>query len=144
MELIKLLRNDDLAAVKKIQSLIKQPCETHRNYQIWVAIDEILQEWASSQSQSSNDELPPYPDRGDVQRWIAEREEPRFASMQNLDSSQWNRLWKDSGVDTGTNAFGAISELLGMDPSDPAISNAVPLMTTAVLDAGVRGKNKIR
>ena len=64
--------------------------------------------------------------------------------MQNLDSSQWNRLWKDSGVDTGTNAFGAISELLGMDPSDPAISNAVPLMTTAVLDAGVRGKNKIR
>lgn len=142
-ELLKLVRNDDLAAVKKIQALIKQPCETHRNYQIWVAIGEIIEEWDSSQSQLSDDEPPPYPDRADVQRWIARRKDPCFASMQSLDSKGWDRLWEDSGVDTGTNAFGYISALLGMDLDGPAFSGATPIITTAVLDPGVRGKGKM-
>lgn len=131
-ELIKLLKNDDLDGVKKIRSLIRRPCETHRNYQIWVAIAEVIKE--------SDGVLSKFPDRADVQRWIAGRKDPCFVSMHNLDSKGWDRLWEDSGVNTGTNA---ISEFLGMDLSDPAFSDAAPLVRTAVLDPGVRGKARL-
>jgi len=147
-EMGRLRDNGDKDGIRKLQDLVKPPLETHRNYQIWIAIDEVLKEWAVTQNQStqsttsgpSPDEAP-FPTTSDVRRWIdAHPADSRFDTIRNLDEKGWFRLREDSGINVGEKAFHVLLALAGLSVSDVDMTGWDDFHPTSVLKRGGRGK----
>lgn len=139
---------EDMDGIRELRELIKLPRETHRNYQIWLAIDEVLKEWAIAHQQSMqstcNRSLSgevPFPTTSDVRRWIAAHPaDSRFGAIRTLDEKGWNRLRNESGVNVEKQAYNMLAELSGLKLSAAEFDACDELPPTSVLKIGGRGK----
>ena len=139
---------EDMDGIRELRELIKLPRETHRNYQIWLAIDEVVKEWALAQNSPKQatraESLPgvmPFPTLSDVRRWIvAHDKDSRFDTIRTLDEKGWNRLREDSGVNVGEKAYYVLAELFRLKLSAAEFGACDELPPTSVLKIGGRGK----
>ncbi len=129
----------------------KPPRETHRNFQIWLAIDEVVNEWAQAQNQSTQSacrgsspgELP-FPTTSDVRRWIAAHSaDSRFDTLRTLDDKGWNRLKEDAGINVTEHAYDMLAGLSGLALSTAELAGCDEFLPTSVLERGGRGEARI-
>jgi hypothetical protein len=147
-EELRLSNEGKMEALRKLHEIIKPPRETHRNYQIWIAINEVLKEWAVTQNQStqsttsgSSPDEAPFPTTSDVRRWIdAHPADSRFDTIRNLDEKGWFRLREESGINVGEKAFHVLLALAGLSVSDVDMTGWDEFHPTSVLKRGGRGK----
>ena len=144
-EIRRLGGNGDKEGIRKLQDLIKPPLEMHRNYQIWVAIDEILKEWATTREtrgHQSND--PPFPDTSDIRRWVASRrDDNRFGSLRTLDDNGWFRLREDCGINRKDQAYRILIELNGGSITDLELAGCRKCLESSIFEIGGRGEARI-
>ena len=150
-EEVRLSEKGDMEAIRKMHDLLEPARETHRNYQIWLAVDEVVKEWALAQNppkQATRPEsLPgemPFPTMSDVRRWIAvHTEDSRFDTIRTLDEKGWHRLREDSGVNVGEKAYHVLAEMSGMRLNAAELAGFDEFLPTSILERGGRGKARI-
>lgn len=111
--IIKAFQKNDKATLARIKKLSTIEPRSHRNYQIWIAIEEIVREQAritmnagSSIGVTDGDpavmkgSISPMPTTSEIRRYVAKRaNNPSFSDLPKpKDHKGWTRLWIDSGA----------------------------------------------
>jgi hypothetical protein len=83
--------NATLARIKRLSSI---PLRKHRNFQVWVAIDELVGKQAGSVASTM-------PDTVEIRRYVEKHsDDPSFDDLPGpKDHKGWTRLWGDSGAE---------------------------------------------
>lgn len=111
-KVVEAFETNDKATLSRIQKLSAVKLRNHRNYQIWIAIDEILKNQANKIVSSSphaenqngahniNTADYPMPTTSEIKRFVSTRSgDIAFDKLPKPeDLKGWTRLWKDSGA----------------------------------------------
>ena len=149
----RLLDKKDLTGAKKIQALSKQPVEIHRNYNVWVLLNEMIDEQNNQLEQSDSRkaaEIYHIPTKADFKRWVKGKNNgSRFYEFQRLEEQGWDRVWKKSGIEVAEEAYRMLAEAAGTSLDVPEVKNFFKKLSevpeehrfkTSILDRGGRGK----